>query len=359
MESVMSELTLLFTATASGTLAATPFIWCFLFRSLMSFDLFATWHTTVYTWSVIIVHSIILACCCRRRSFLCLSSWVECLASANVVLTLIAFVWGSLSSTPPLGLPILCVLNAVLLALWVPVTYQRIYLCSYMTQRAYENGFLLAFVFYYAIVAYRLYLTPIFLVPFCLFLAVGVYGFKCLEKHDHYDLGLQRCKAIFAQGQKDRYVVIDMATCVRRTARELFVTACLTVSIVPVVCFLDVHTTNMRGLSFYVMLFYCGALSITGIVANSQFIVLVYACAAAIVTAMLYVFGDSLNHALGACLLAVLFFIFFNALGHELNMIRQKLSKTLNGPMFSLLVATLCNIVVTLTFLCIGIKTFK
>lgn len=347
-----SEVLLLISAAALGALAATPVIWCFIFRALFTFTIFDTWQSIIYTWSVLLVQLVMMSCCLQKRLFQ-LNKWIEALAAGSMILTMFAFLDTSLNWYPHVFLPGIFVLNALLLSLWVPITYQCVYLCPYMIQRYYENGFLSATMLYYIIVFYRIYMTPVFLAPFCLFVVAGLYAFKYFCKHPYFETGLERRRAIFVE-KSHKYVCHSFSCSIGLVKKELLAIACLLIIIVGMVICLSIYTDYMYGLGLYLFVYYFGTLSCCGLVTKSQVAVLLYTGVSAVITTLIFLIGDKYSHALGGGLISLLFLIFFHAVGCELSMIRHKLSKAINGPMLTLFCAMLCNFVISVTLLMIN-----
>lgn len=347
-----SEWSLFFASFMTGTLAGTPFIWCFLYRTMFSFTVVGNWYSTVYIWSVVAVQCLMGTMCLLRYSSK-LNKSLDILCMLCFALVSASLIFGYTSKVLNIGIPIFFIVTAAILSLWVPVTYEVVYLMPVVTHGYYECGILLSSSVYYLFVYYRLFTTPLFMLPFAMFLGFGFYALRLLQNHDAYYVALNKHRAIFSQ-KSNRYIRLPLYQIVYHIAMELFLVGILTLSIIVLSVTLTLYTDVMYGLSVYLFLFSFGNLCCGGLSYESQFLSLMYSVAMGILATVLYVFGKGITPEILSCLVALLFILYFNAMGCQFYIMRQKLNRGVNAPKMILLVCLICNIALSVTLLALN-----
>lgn len=355
MGNKMSEGLLLFYAAAMGCLASTPFIWCFMFRALMTFEVFSTWQSALYSWTAVIIQFCMLSCC-FKRGLLQLDRYFEVICATNLLLTLAIIVVASYALSASIVIPILFAANAIALSFWLPITYQYIYIQPYIVQRYFENGFLSSVVLHYVIIFYQLYLTPLFFLPFFTFLLVGVFAVKSFVASCYFEESLQKSKCIFSQNHKFKYIYHNLYDVFQLAPWEVVIIICILIYMFLVMLFLTQYTEVFYSVSLYLFAFYFGIFCFGGLVLQSQVIVFLYACISALLTALLFVLADNTPYVVNSILLSCLFLLYSSAVNSELAMMRKKLGKAINRPMIALVFALACNIIVSTSLITIRIK---
>lgn len=257
-----SDWTMIFASFMTGTLAGTPFIWCFIFRAMFSFSIFGGWQSTVYIWSVVAIQCFMVVLCLLRYPSK-INKYLDILCIVCFTLISLSMIIGYTSRNFNIGVPICFVLTAITLATWVPITYDVIYIMPAIIHGYYEAGILLSSTVYYVFIYYRLFITPLFMLPLAMFLGFGFYALRTLQNHDTYFVSLNKHKAIFSS-KTDRYIRLPVYQIIAQIPMELFLSAVLTVSIILLSITLTLYTDVMTGLSVYLFLFSFGTLCCWG-----------------------------------------------------------------------------------------------
>nr|CAC84355.1 hypothetical protein [Saimiriine gammaherpesvirus 2] len=336
-------------ASCLGALAATPFIWCFIFKSLFTFSIFTSLQMSIFYWAVLGAHVTIL-CYCYITFTKEWSYYIEALGITCLFLTMLTFFISHLMWAPLYTLPFVFVLNCICLSLWVPITYDIVYLCPFITYKYYELGFLNAMLLYYVMVVNRMYLSVIFMCPFVLFLGMGVFALKNFHEHPVFENILITCKPIFTAKNKykTKGTEVNMKLVVHNLGAVLFLLAVEFASVVSVVQRLDIFV----GMQNYLFLLFVSMLCCCMFSLPSNAICVVLETFAVVIMIVIHVLIDKLPISIIGGLLIIVILLMCQAIGCQIEIIRTKLAGDVGGPKLCLFLCTVCNIVVSVALTC-------
>nr|UQT63780.1 ORF58 [Human gammaherpesvirus 8]UQT63949.1 ORF58 [Human gammaherpesvirus 8] len=330
----------------SGTLAATPFLWCFIFKAQYSFTLFTTEITAVFFWSLPVTHlALICMCLCpaaqkqldRRLEWICASAVfaaVVCAAFSGFTFSRVPFIPG------------LCVLNCLLLLPYPLATATAVYQAPPIVHRYYELGFCGAFMVYYLLLFKKVFVSGVFWLPFIVFLVGGLLAFRHLEQHVYIRAGMQRRRAIFIMPGK--YITYSVFQAWAYCRREVVVFVTLLLATLISTASIGLLTPVLIGLDKYMTLFYVGLLSCVGVSVASRRALFVLLPLAAVLLTLVHILGSGPDMLLVRSCLCCLFLVsMLAAMGVEIQLIRRKLHRALNAPQMVLALCTVGNLCIS------------
>ncbi|ARW78120.1 envelope protein UL43 [Common bottlenose dolphin gammaherpesvirus 1 strain Sarasota] len=346
-----SQHSLAFYSFLSGGLAAAPIVWTFIFSTLLSFDFFRTWQSELYTWSVVYVQILALLFCASPR-YLPASRYLVPMCMINVALTILCMLCWTLVVAPRYTIPALFVTNAIALTCWVRTTAEVVYICPDIYRRCYELGMLCSVVLYYAIVDTNLYTTTLFMVPFMLSLPAGLFAIRQIQLHEVYQVGLERCAAVYIHGASDKYVFYGPVTVAAIIKNDIFALAFMTICCITGIISLAIFTPIMFGLRAYLFVFcfghsYCGGF----MVYRGRIMAAVYLAAAMGLLVCFHVWYPVMSIRVSYAMVFIFFILYFNAAASLLYVIRTKISRCINMPLVLLGLSMFCNFAISVTFI--------
>ncbi|AGY30744.1 ORF58 [Retroperitoneal fibromatosis-associated herpesvirus] len=342
-----SERALVFYSYMCGTLAATPFLWWFIFKSLYSFALFTTQITAIFYWSIVPLHGLVLCLCFLPATVHLRTDNLKWMCLASVIVTVLCATFAGMTFAPVPIIPGLYILNLLLLAPYVVATARVTYLAPPVAHRYYELGFCGAFMVYYVLIFRKMFLSRVFWLPFVVFLIGGIFALRDLETHPAVMAGLQRRRAVFTVPCK--HVKYSWRHVWELCARDICMLALLVAAVVAGTLSAGLVTNSLVGLNKYLSLFCVGMIGCLGVSFSHPRTLLIHVPLAAVLLALVHVLGPSSSSpALGACLFVSFYLVMLEAIGCVVIYIRQKLSRAINGPELVLALCTTGNLVVTL-----------
>ncbi|AJG42985.1 hypothetical protein KM481_gp55 [Harp seal herpesvirus] len=339
----------------TGCLCSTTFLWCYIFRALLTFTLFETVASSIYSWYMLILYIAMMIMCSWRYNQ-ALHDTLPMIGWVNMLITTLTFACCSYRLLSEYTVPFLFISNATLLCLLVPTTIEVVYLCQTILHNYFEAGFYLAVIVYYGLVATGAFETPIFLVPFSVYICIGMYAFSYLKTSQEYYNALEKYRAIFVCGGK-KFITFKASDILYVIAKEITFSLLLCICINAVIVAAAIHTDVLRALGSYVFLMYFGAFCCGGLKKPSHTLTVCFAISACISASLL--FGIYSKDVLASTVLFLLcFFFYVNALNCEFAIMLQKLHKGVNAPKIVLFFNLLCNFFVSLNLM-ITLKLFQ
>ncbi|AAC95582.1 orf 58 [Ateline gammaherpesvirus 3] len=332
-----------------GALAATPFIWCFIFKSLFTFSIFTSWQLNIFYWAVFGVHVTILGYCyitfTKQWSYYIEALGITCFFVTMLTFFISHFKWASLYT-----LPFVFVLNCIFLSLWVPITYDIVYLCPFITYKYYELGFLNAMLFYYWMVANRMYVSGIFMCPFVLFLGMGIFALKNFYEHPVFEYILLTCKPIFTENNKYKTngTEVNMKHVFYNLGAAMFLLAVEFATLVSILQRLDIFV----GMQNYLFLLFVSMLCCCVFSVPSNAICIMVETFAVVIIIVIHVLINKIPVSILGGLVVVAALLMCQAIGCQIEIRRTKLVRDVGGPKLCLILCTICNIVVSVALMC-------
>ncbi|QDQ69269.1 envelope UL43 [Colobine gammaherpesvirus 1] len=341
-----NERALVFYSYMTGTLAATPYLWWFIFKSLYSFNLFTTWVTTIFYWSIVPLHLVVLGLCSIRRKRWLETDSLQWACVIAVALTVLWALFAEFALSIAYVAPALYILNLLMLAPYVPVTARVAYLAPPVAHRYYQLGFCGAFIVYYLLMFKRIFVSRVFWLPFIVFLIGGFLALLNLQSHSTVGVGKQRRRAIFMLPRK--YVTYSWQHAWELCRREITVFAMLVATTVAATMSTGMVTHAMTGLNKYLSLFCVGLFGRIGISFCGPRKLLFYVPLATVLLTLLHVLGPtSETLANGAYLFLLFYIVMLEAMDCVIITVRHKLSRAINGPDITLSLCSVGNLLLT------------
>lgn len=346
-----SQISLALYSLLAGTLSSTPFLWCFIFGVLFSYDYFETWQSVLYTWSIVAINAIIFFSCFIPKN-IPLKRYLGFLCAFNILVTFSSILCWNFSILPEYAVPALFIANAVTLAWWVRAAADAVYICPDIYQKWYELGILLATVIYYMLIICNIYKTSVFMLPFTVFLVGGFFSLRQIQHHSVYHVGLERCLAIFTSGNTKKYVVYGFSTVTCMIKNELFIFVWLTIGCIGGVCSLGLLTSVFKGMKSYLYIFCFGQICCGGAMIFRNYVMtIIYTVISYALLLCIHIFYAELPNYIVTVLITFYFFAHFNSTASVLYSMQHKLSRCINMPRIIIALVMFCNILIAVTVL--------
>lgn len=333
-------------AFVAGTMAATPFIWSFVFKTAKSLEIFCTWQSQLYFYSPLYLQVwIVLVAVVKMQGRE--MKVVRVIVPAIGLLTLATLCSSSsLVNGASVLTAVFFVLNLMCLAVLFPLTYGVSLMCCQLVQSYFSSGMLAALMVYYGILFFKIFGALGAFVPFCFFLGFGMLALESLKQTNCFRDGLFSCRAIYVI-DSERYVTLGLGQILKKTYRELICLFLLTLSAVVITVCLAKHTEVFIGLSqfnyfFQVGIFFCN-------IATDSYAAMTTACCV-MLSAAIALFCVELSPATSCTVLVLMYAAYFSAQNCGLRILRRNLCKGINQPMVSVIIGSLCNLALTLVF---------
>ncbi|AMA67415.1 envelope protein UL43 [Vespertilionid gammaherpesvirus 1] len=342
----MADMVSVVCALACGLLAVTPFIWCFIFRAILSFCMFDRENDILYAWSTVIAQ-IIMICLCFQRYSKCLNRSLDVLCLVNVALICICFICIHFPASAHITVPLIFSVNLVLLSIWLPVTFETVYLCSGNLHTYFQFGFYIGIMTYYILLFYKSLTSYFLLVPLTAFLTLGVYAHGVLKSQESFKKGLFNCKAIFIN-KDNLYIRHRVGVVFSLVGAEVFLVSVLTIATIIIIMTVGLYTNVFATINTYILLCHFASLCCGGLNFPAHWATLLYCVVGSIATSLIFVLKNSIE--LQSCFFFLTFLCFTNAINCEFSLAHIKLSRGVNGPKIVLFLCLVVNIFISISF---------
>lgn len=348
--SEIAEWRLLLASLATGMLAATPYAWNMIYYALYTWTINHTVENYLVIGLLICNHVISLI-----LSYLPLGKHINKILPALATICLLFILsYGVLNyfgQLPSCVVFVSFALTSLTLSLWTPITFQIISILPTIYQQYYSLGFLINLILYYGLTAKRLYTLTVFWVPFVLAITIGIYGLNHIRSSSVFFVGLQKRKSIFVC-MSSKYMIFPLSKAISIIRAEIFLVVWIIIGLVATIVSFSCFTEAFSGLNKYLFLFTSGAIWCSGYSRPSKAMTLVFVSIAAILTALTFTFLTRDIHFQGIGALSTIILL-FHALGCELEAMKKKLRKGINGPkiLYSLIVFINLCVAITLIIL--------
>ncbi|AJE29714.1 ORF58 [macacine gammaherpesvirus 12] len=349
MGTYTSEASLAWLAFMCGTVAAAPFILCFIYHALYFLEPLVSVENVIFSWGAVGLHGLLLLLCIFG-----LPAWLPQHVDVPCTISAILVIGGSMASTLGVELPwvhvSIFVASCLCLLLCVVVANDVVYLCPTIAHRYYELGFMGAFTVYYFLVLKNLFLAPAFLLPLVAFIVGGVCSLRALRSHPLYEAGLQRRHAIFSLTSR-RYITYSIKQALEVCGWDFYLVTVLIGGTAAGILSVGLTTPLLFGLIHYFFVFHVGLFCCLGIVYRSHVLTLLYVLAAAVMLTLTHVLGPGVHNLFTrVCVFTVFLLLMFGAVGCELQIIRKKLQRAANSPRILLGVCACGNLLMAVVF---------
>ncbi|UNP64463.1 BMRF2-like protein [Saguinine gammaherpesvirus 1] len=343
-----AEWKLLLASLAMGILAATPYTWNLIFYSLYTWSITHTIENYLVIGLIVFNHAVSLMLC-----YLSLGKYINKILSMLAAVCLLCVLsYGTLTFFGKLPSYVLLVsfsLTSIVLSLWTPITFQIISILPTIYQQYYSLGFLINLILYYGLTAKRLYTLTVFWVPFVLAITIGIYGLNHIRSSSVFFVGLQKRKSIFVC-MSSKYMIFPLSKAISMIGAEIFIFIWLLIGLLTVVVAFNCFTEAVSGLNKYLFIFTSGAIWCAACSKPSKIMTLIFVSTAAVVTALTFTFLTRDIHFQGIGALSTIILL-FHALGCELEAMKKKLRKGINGPKILYTMIVFCDVCVTITLI--------
>ncbi|BBB06511.1 hypothetical protein [Rhinolophus gammaherpesvirus 1] len=340
----MEDAILILSSFACGLLAVTPFIWCFLFRSIFPPCILSVYNDTLYSWATVATQMLMVAFCFKRYSRT-LSKSLIVICAFNVLLLMACLVCIKLRQYAFITVPIIFSLNLVLLSVWMPVAYETVFLCSSHIHVYFQIGFYTGIMSYYAMIHYGEFTSSFLFVPFVSYLTFGLYAFKTLKKHSAFKSALLDKKAIFIS-KDNLYVTLSLRVIPAMIGTEIFLVFSITSAFIIFLLSVEMYTELLFALKIYILVFNFGSFCSGGFCYPAHWMTLLYVIGGGICMTPVFVL-ESLSYK--SLFFFGVFFCFINSINGEFAIMHQKLKKGINGSKIVLSFCLVVNILLSVT----------
>lgn len=334
-------------AFVAGMLAATPFIWAFIFKTAKNLEIFCTWQSQIYYYSPLYLQICIMIAAVIKFYGKEMKIIKIAVPTAGVLTVATLCASSSLINEADILTCIFFLLNVFCLSAIFPISYGVALMCCQLIQSYFSSGMLAALLVYYGILFFRVFGALGAFVPFCFFLGFGVVSLEYLKRAGCFKDGLFSCRAIYVI-DSERYVTHGFGQVLKKTWRELLIVFVLTTAIVSITLCMATHTEVMFGLSQFSYLFQIGIFFCD--IAIDSYIAMVVAVIIMISSATI-LFCVQLSPVISCIALVLMYMAYFSAQNSTLRIIRRNLSKGINQPVISIIVGSICNLALTIVFL--------
>ncbi|AAC13846.1 envelope protein UL43 [Equid gammaherpesvirus 2] len=342
--SVMDRAVLTMAAFGTGMLGAASFVWCFLFRSLFASCVLERAVDELFFWGSLCVQVMMLFFCFRKYSKT-LSRYLDLICAVNIVALFGCLICLQYKMGFRTYLPILFSLNLIWLSVWLPVTFEAVYLCPPYANAYFQLGFFTATTVHYLLLSFGSVTTSFLFIPFACFLIAGLYSLRVLKKQEEFKSAILDRRAIFIT-RDNLYVTINFSVIPSFIGMELCVVAVMTVGFAVFMTAAGVYTDVVKVLKTYLLMFQFGTFCVGGMGYPSRKATFVYCMTACILMPLVFVLQDL---TIKSVLFLAIFFLFINGVTCETTIMLAKLKKGINGPKIVLSVCLLVNICITLS----------
>lgn len=330
-----------------GTLAATPFVWAFIFKTAFTLSVFCVWNSEIFFYAPLYMQSVILTVSTLKFGRYC-DRIVHVATPTAAVFTLCTAYSLNFVERPFLIVGFFLVTLFILSAIF-PILYTTVYLCGEIYQSYFALGGMTAMMIYYTILFFNIFGKSGTLIPFMAMLGFGMYAFQVLKKNAAFAEGLFARRAIYIL-DSERYMKYSLWTMCREIWRELATMIALTVAMVVLcICFF-VYTDVMAALGNYTFLFCVGVFFCGEVSAASYICTLIFACLLFISSGVLF-WVENMDVCLATALLIFTYMAYCCAITSCLKIIRITLKRGINVPAFNVILCCLCNLCLTVVFL--------
>lgn len=340
----MVDCVLIVLSFACGVLAVTPFIWCFLFRSIFPSHVISVYNDTLYSWSIVGVQIAMVFLCFKKYSKT-LSKCLDAICVLNILLIIMCLLCIKFPQSAHITIPVFFTINLILMSVWLPVTYEAVYLCNSCIHVYFQVGFYIGIMSYYLMLFYGSYTSSFLFVPLATFLPLGLHALRSLMHHHEFKSSLLDKKAIFIS-KENLYVTLRLGTVPALIGSELFLVFCVTVAFIIFLMTSGIYTEILKAFKFYLLIFYFGSFCSGGFCYPAHWLTLIYTIMGGVFITLVFVL-ESMK--LQSLFFFGVFFCFINAINGEFSIMHKKLKKGINGPKIVLSIYLLVNIFVSVT----------
>ncbi|AIU39583.1 envelope protein UL43 [Equid gammaherpesvirus 5] len=339
----MGKTVLTLASYVCGMLGAAPFVWCFLFRTLFSSCILNHSVDELYVWGACCVQVLMLFFCFRKYSKT-LSRYLELLCAVNIVGLFGCLLCLQYRTGFTTYLPILFSLNLILLSVWLPITYETVFLCPSYASVYYQLGFFVAILIHYILLFFGDYTSSFLFIPITIFLTAGLYALRLLKKQQEFTDAILNKRAIFIT-KDNLYVTIQVTLIPSFIATEMCLVSVMTVCFIVFLVAAGVFTQVVSTLKAYLLIFQFGTFCVSGMGYPSHMATFVFAMAGCILMPMVFVLKDL---TVVSIVFFGIFYLFINGVTCEFSLMMAKLKKGINAPKIVLAVCLVVNIFVSL-----------
>ncbi|AZB49156.1 BMFR2 [Vombatid gammaherpesvirus 1] len=326
-----------------GCLSSCPLITCLLFASSPAYQK-SLFQTLIFSWILLgfQVFMFILSFKWPKTSDL---SFISTLDPICHILLLATFLVAEFPSISYIMIPSLTFITTSILSMINIMSYQLIYLCPDIYQRYYELGLLTSGLTY----TYLLHLgwakSSVSLVLLFLVFHAGIHSLNAIATHNIFKKALTKCKNnknICKSPHKTSTIGGMYHNCMVEIWLTVFF-LCITVGTVST---FD-YRKGLRPPGELCYLIYIGNFCLTGIMLfRGVKTSVLFIIPMAIIACLLHL-NIEMTRAVQNCLLNCIYLFFFNAIGYQFYSIRLKAKHNIICPRFTLMLALITNIAVT------------
>ncbi|AAK07977.1 unknown [Bovine gammaherpesvirus 4] len=330
-----------------GAMAATPFVWCFIFMSRFPLAAFVNWESHIYYDISIFLSQISLLGLCLVRCFHVINKCLELICTVVIICIFFVFFLSYVEVDWSVEAPLLFMIILGGLTVYPLITFDCVFLCSNMTQNFYELGFLYVILFYQLIISREVYSFFLHVTPLAIFICGGLYCLRSIQRSTHYKEALEKRKSIFITPSKYFYYSLG-DVCASINGNLVSLTCCV-VGVVLCLTSLHLYTTCLKGLYSYLFVFCSASLWCHGMSPPSRAMTWVYGLLGCCATILIHIFKNSLDMYTTGCMVVDLLLMFSQAIGCEIALVQRCLSGGLNGPQISFTLCVLCDVIIGIT----------
>ncbi|ADW24399.1 hypothetical protein RHVP.58 [Cricetid gammaherpesvirus 2] len=331
-----------------GTVAACPYVWCFIFRSLYM-GLVCGVDCWIYAWAILLCHIIILGISCIKYKKT-LFPWMELTMYGYLLILIGFFVFQFFSLALSITLPIFFLVNLCMLSIWTPICFNVAYMAGTQYGRCFEVGFFGLFISYYLFIQYGLHNTTAFWIPITLCHIMGPYVVDWFKKTEAFRVCLISKRSIYFFGKKT-YTLLPFGSMLKIITTEIILLIFIALIIAMGLPTLQWKTALLQHGQVMYFAWLAGPL-LGGPICSKNGVAFLY------MTIILVMFVIMIACPLSGVLLErmylVVLFLLNSTVGCVLERVRLLLIKALNGVKMSFVLLCVYNIYMTLIILTIS-----